>query len=116
MNANSLFWKLGAFSAGSSIALQAYAGHKPWSMEKKLVFCRGWEVQFSSAIGMMLLANYKQHKGKLRIAAGAALGLGSILFSHIFYYRCFYDDKRFNHLIPYGGGLNMGGWILMACL
>ena len=112
---NSLFWRLGALSAGSSIAIQAYGGHRPWTLEKKMVFAKAWEVQFSSAIGMMLLANYK-HKGKLRIAGGLALFAGSLIFSGILYYRCFYDDKGFNYLMPYGGGAVMAGWVLLACL
>jgi len=112
---NSLFWRLGALSAGSSIAIQAFGGHKPWSLEKKAVFSKAWEIQFSSAVGMMLLANYK-HKGKLRIAGGLGLFAGSIIFSAILYYRCFYEDTQYNRFMPYGGCLVMGSWLLLACL
>lgn len=115
MYANTILWKLGAFSAGTCTALQTYIWNKAWTPEKKFNFCRALEVQFSSAIGLMLLANYKLN-GKLRIGAAIALHIGSILFSHIIYFRCFFDDKRFNFIMPYGGGLLITGWILIACL
>jgi len=112
---NSILWRLGALSAGSSIAIQAYGGHRPWTLEKKMVFSKAWEVQFSSAVGLMLLANYK-HKGKLRIASGVGLLAGSLIFSGLLYYRCFYEDKSYNYITPFGGGAVIAGWVLLACL
>lgn len=112
---NSLLWRLGAISAGSSIAIQAYGGHRPWTLEKKMVFTKAWEVQFSSAVGMMLLATYK-HRGKLRIIGGLSLFAGSLIFSGLLYYRCFNEDKNLNYLMPYGGGAVMLGWVVLACL
>lgn len=113
---NTLFWRLGAFSAGSSIALQAYAGHKPWTLEKKNVFSKGWEIQISSALGLMLLSRLKSKKNKVKNLAGFALFLGSLIFSGILYYRCFNDDPSYNRLMPYGGGSVILGWILTALI
>ena len=109
---NTLFWKLGAFSAGSSIAIQAVGGHKPWSVEKKIIFSRGWEIQFSSAVGLMILGT-SRHKGKLKALGGISLLVGSLIFSGLIYYRCFTDDKSYNYLMPYGGGTTMLGWLML---
>lgn len=113
---NSLFWRIGALSAGSSIALQAYAGHRPWTLEKKNIFSKAWEIQMSSAFGLMLLSNYKTKYIKVKNVAGFSLFLGSLFFSGILYYRCLNDDKRFNYLMPYGGGSVILGWVLTALL
>ena len=112
---NSLFWRFGALSAGSSIAIQAYGGHKPWTVEKKLIFQKGFDIQMSSALGVMILSHYKL-KSKLRLVVGFSFIFGSLIFSSIVYYRCFTDDKKFNFLMPYGGGSVILGWVLLACL
>jgi uncharacterized membrane protein YgdD (TMEM256/DUF423 family) len=115
MKFNSLMWRLGALSAGTSIAIQAYGGHKPWTLEKKMLFSKAWEIQFSSAAGMMILSN-AHGKSKIRLLGGWGLFFGSLIFSGILYYRCFSDDKSLNYLMPYGGGSVMLGWLLLASL
>lgn len=111
----SLLWTLGALSASSALVVQVIGSHKPWDSEKKITFNNGFNIQLSSAIGLILLAHPK-FKGRLKIASATSLFLGSSLFSSLLYYRCFYDDRRYSYLMPYSGSSVILGWLLMACL
>jgi uncharacterized membrane protein YgdD (TMEM256/DUF423 family) len=111
---NNLFFRLGALSAGSSVIIQAIGGHKPWDIDRKLIFNKAFELHITSAIGMMLSAF--RYKSYYSLIPGSLLLAGTILFSGPAYYRCFKDDRKYNYLMPLGGSCIIFGWILLAVL
>ena len=106
-----LLFKLGALNAASSVIIQAVGGHKPWEIDRKLVFQKAFDLHMTSAIGMML-CSFKS--GKFVLVPGLLFLGGSILFSGFAYYRCFYNDRSLNYLMPAGGSMIISGWILLA--
>ena len=105
---SALLWKLGAISAGSSVAIAAAGGHKPWEVDRKLTFNTAFTLHLSSAIGMMLAS------ARGATIPGYILLVGSGLFSFTSYYRCMNNDKKYNYLMPYGGSLIILSWAAMA--
>jgi uncharacterized membrane protein YgdD (TMEM256/DUF423 family) len=104
-------FKLGALNAGASVITQAIGGHKPWEVDRKLIFQKAFDLHMSSAIGMMLCS---LKPGKFVMVPGVLLMTGSVLFSGFAYYRCFTNDRKFNYFMPAGGSCIIFGWILLA--
>ena len=109
---NNWLFRLGALNAASSVAIQAVGGHKPWDIDRKLIFNKAFDLQLSSSIGMMICA-FKA-KNWITTIPGILFFLGSILFSGFAYYRCFNNDRKYNFLMPAGGSCIIFGWILLA--
>jgi|LauGreDrversion4_2_1035121.scaffolds.fasta_scaffold2071037_1 uncharacterized membrane protein YgdD (TMEM256/DUF423 family) len=108
---NNLLFRLGAISAASSVAIQALGGHKPWDVDRKFIFSKAFELHITSALGMMLCSFRRSKASNL---AGLLLLAGSILFSGFAYYRCFNNDRKYNFLMPSGGGSIIIGWTILA--
>lgn len=108
---NSLIFRLGALSACSSVIMQAGGGHKPWEIDRKLIFDKAFQIHMSSAIGMML-STYKL--STLGTISGLLFLIGSGLFSGVAYYRCLNNDKTYNYLMPAGGTCVILGWLTLA--
>jgi len=101
-------WRLGCLNAAISVAMAAAGGHKPWEIDKKLVYEKGFNLHLTSSIGMCLASLKKRPFPALFFLNG------TIFFSGVIYYRCFYDDKSYNKLMPIGGTSIILGWILLA--
>jgi uncharacterized membrane protein YgdD (TMEM256/DUF423 family) len=108
---NNLLFRLGALSAASSVAIQAVGGHKPWDVDRKLIFSKAFELHITSALGMIICSF---RKSKTSSIAGILFLAGTILFSGFAYYRCFYNDRKYNFLMPPGGGSIIFGWTVLA--
>ena len=109
---NNWLFRLGALNAASSVAIQAIGGHKPWDIDRKLIFNKAFDLHLSSSLGMML-CSLKAKTLKTTIP-GILLLVGSALFSGFAYYRCFSNDRKYNFLMPPGGSCIILGWILLA--
>ena len=105
---NSLLWKIGSISAGSSVLIAAAGGHKPWEIERKLTFNTAFILHLSSSIGILLSSS------RNACFPGYLFLVGLALFSFTSYYRCLKDNKQYNFLMPYGGSLIILGWLSMA--
>ena len=105
---NSLLWKLGSLSAGSSVAIAAAGGHKPWEIERKMTFNTAFILHLSSSIGMLLSSS------KVALLPGYLFLIGLCLFSFPAYYRCAKDSKQYNYLMPYGGSCIILAWTALA--
>jgi uncharacterized membrane protein YgdD (TMEM256/DUF423 family) len=112
---NSLIFRLGALNAGTSIIIQAIGGHnKDWDIDRKLTFSKAFELQITSAIGMMICAH--RNKTFISLSPSFLFLAGCFLFSGVAYYRCFKDNKQYNYLMPPGGTCIILGWLLLALL
>ena len=105
---NAFLWKLGCLNAGSSVIIAAVGGHKPWEVERKLIFNSSFNLHLSSSIGI-LLSSFKNAS-----IPGILFCMGLSLFSYTSYYRCFTDNKKYNYLMPPGGTLIILAWISLA--
>jgi uncharacterized membrane protein YgdD (TMEM256/DUF423 family) len=104
-------FRLGALNAGLSVAVQAVGGHKPWEIDRKLIFQKAFDMHISSSVGMMLCS---LKPGKFVIMPGILFLAGSALFSGLAYYRCFSNDRSINYLMPVGGSSIILAWIFLA--
>ena len=109
---NHWLFRLGAINAAASVLIQAVGGHKPWEIDRKLIFNKAFDLHISSSIGMMLCA-FKAN-GPYSSIPGVLLLVGSGLFSGFAYYRCFYNDRKYNQMMPIGGSSIILGWLLLA--
>lgn len=105
---NSLFWKLGSISAGSSVIIAAAGGHKPWEIDRKMVFNTAFILHLSSSIGILLCSMRNAN------VPGCLFLLGIGMFSFTSYYRCVNDNKQYNYLMPYGGSMIILAWLTLA--
>ena len=108
-----LFFRLGALNAASSVAIYAMGSHRPWDIDRKMIFNKAFELHITSAIGMMLCTLKSAKYGML---PALLLLAGCVLFSGIGYYRCFSNDKKYNYLMPAGGVCVISGWGLLALI
>ena len=105
-------FRVGSLSAASSIIIQAVGGHKPWDIDRKMIFNKAFDLHLSSAIGMILCS--LRSKSSFVMIPGTLFLAGTFLFSATAYYRCFSNDRKFNFMMPPGGSCIILAWILFA--
>lgn len=107
---NKLFFSLGCLNFASCIIISGYGQHKtqPLDDSTKRVFDLSTNHHAFASLGMILSSL------KANPIPGLLFFGGSIMFSGILYYRCFNNDRRYNYLMPYGGGMHIGAWIALA--
>jgi uncharacterized membrane protein YgdD (TMEM256/DUF423 family) len=105
-------WKIGALNVALTIIVKAIGGHKPWDEERKNIFIKASQLHITNAIGIMLLS--LKENSMYSLITCFLLLLGILLFSGTGYYRCFKDDKKYNHFMPIGGMMMIVGWIMLA--
>ena len=108
---NAFLFRLGSINAASSVIISAIGGHKPWEADRKFTFSTSFNLHMSSSIGMMF-CSYKTTYTAL--FTGLLFMIGSGLFCGAATYRCFYDDKKYNYLMPPGGSMIISAWTLLA--
>ena len=105
---SNLYWKIGCLGLSSAVVLSAYGAHKPYEEDRRKVFETASKYHFYSSFGL-LLCSIKNAR-----LAGLLVLLGGGVFSGVAYYRVFKNDKKYNYLMPYGGGSLIISFLVLA--
>jgi len=95
-----------------AIGMQSYMVHGGFGSADLQSLERANMIHVINSCGFCFLSLKKQNK--LKILPGSLLLGGTVMFSYLLYYSKVKQDRQFNWLLPYGGGMSMLGWALMV--
>ena len=109
---------LGAVGAHVSPRVLDQLGYEATAIEQRMVrFNTASQYLMYHAMALVLVGLVSLHQSSKRLqAAGVAFLAGIVLFCGLLYAMTFGGDdwKFLRHIVPYGGGSFMVGWVLLA--
>jgi uncharacterized membrane protein YgdD (TMEM256/DUF423 family) len=114
---STLFFRIGAVSAGMAVALGAFGAHGLRAMvtpERLVVFETGVRYQMYHALALLAIGiAFTRLQGRTTAAAAWLFVAGTVLFSGSLYVLTLTGTRWWGAVTPFGGLAFLAGWALL---